>query len=172
MSDAPSSGPQVWRWRRVLAAEKAANERTLAGLRSVPGSEHGSEAFRRACGRMAHNQMARHVWLARIGFIEHRPWEMFPAWSIDQIAADAARLDRDWSGYLDTLDDAGLAAEVDYTSTDGVRWRSTVDEILTHVHNHSTYHRGQIAMLIKQCGGAPQPTDYIALTRRPAGGGV
>lgn len=51
-------------------------------------------------------------------------------------------------------------------STEGVKYESTVLDILTHVVNHSTYHRGQIASLIAATGTKPAVTDYIALTRR------
>jgi len=30
---------------------------------------------------------------------------------------------------------------------------------------HGCYHRGQVAMLIRDGGGTPAPTDYIAFVR-------
>ena len=38
--------------------------------------------------------------------------------------------------------------------------------MILHVHNHSTYHRGQLARLVAECGGTPAITDLISLTRR------
>lgn len=32
--------------------------------------------------------------------------------------------------------------------------------LMQHVANHSTYHRGQIAWMMRQLGGAPQATDF------------
>ncbi len=36
----------------------------------------------------------------------------------------------------------------------------TLGELVQHALNHSTYHRGQVALLIRQLGHAPPATDY------------
>lgn len=33
------------------------------------------------------------------------------------------------------------------------------DKVMQHVANHSTYHRGQVALMIRQLGAAPVTTD-------------
>ena len=46
---------------------------------------------------------------------------------------------------------------------------STMFEMLRHVVNHATYHRGQVADRIRMVGGEPLGTDLIAWYRdRPA----
>jgi uncharacterized damage-inducible protein DinB len=40
--------------------------------------------------------------------------------------------------------------------------------ILQHVVNHSTYHRGQIATMLRQLGTKAIPTDLIAYHRELA----
>ena len=64
------------------------------------------------------------------------------------------------------MDDAKLAMSVRYHSNEGTPWVSTVEEIVTHVLNHSTYHRGQISMLVQAAGGERATTDFIGITRR------
>jgi uncharacterized damage-inducible protein DinB len=32
---------------------------------------------------------------------------------------------------------------------------------VVHVVNHSTYHRGQVATMLRQLGKTPQSTDYL-----------
>lgn len=40
--------------------------------------------------------------------------------------------------------------------------------LMHHLANHSTYHRGQLAMLMRQLGAKPSPTDFHAfLLERP-----
>jgi uncharacterized damage-inducible protein DinB len=34
-------------------------------------------------------------------------------------------------------------------------------EVLVHVANHGTYHRGQVATLLRQLGKVPIATDYL-----------
>jgi uncharacterized damage-inducible protein DinB len=32
--------------------------------------------------------------------------------------------------------------------------------LLQHLANHSTYHRGQVALMMRQLGAEPLPTDF------------
>ncbi len=152
--------------RRMLAFEVEANRRVAASLRSVPGERQAAPEFGRARGIMAHNQMARRIWLSRLGAVARPDWVMFPDWPLERLEAETAELDRLWAGYLETLRESDLARETHYSSTEGVEYSSTIGDILTHVHNHSSYHRGQVAMLVTVCGGERAATDYIGVTRR------
>lgn len=38
--------------------------------------------------------------------------------------------------------------------------KTTVSELLPHVVNHGTYHRGNITAMLRQAGHASAPTDY------------
>ena len=143
--------------------ESWASAKCLQALRAAPDNDHSA----RARGIFAHIQSARHVWLFRLGHIARRPWVMFPEWTIDQCESDAASLDEHWSAYLKTITEADLDGEVHYHSNEGKPFTSLRRDILTHVYNHSTYHRGQIAMLVKLAGGTPPDTDFIINTRRP-----
>lgn len=153
-------------FRSLLDYEREANARILASLRSVPESNLRSESFKRARGIFGHVQNARHLWLSRLGGCRPRAFVMFPDLPIDTLEDDSRVLDGLWGNHLRGLTDSDLSREVGYTSLDGTAYRSTVAEIVTHVFNHSTYHRGQIAMLVSQCGGERAATDYIAITRR------
>ncbi len=59
----------------------------------------------------------------------------------------------------------GLTDEIAYTTGNGKAFVNTVGNILFHVINHSTYHRGQIALLFRQNGVEPLATDYIFYKR-------
>ena len=148
--------------RGLQRYETWASGKTLAAMRTGAG-----EHIARARGIFAHIQMARHEWLARLGYHQRRTWIMFPDWDVDQCQADADRLDNLWTAYLDTLTDADLDAEVRYHSNECKPFTSLRRDILTHVYNHSTYHRGQIAILVKLAGGIPpDATDFIVLSRQ------
>jgi uncharacterized damage-inducible protein DinB len=59
-----------------------------------------------------------------------------------------------------------LAREVEYQTSTGQVFRSTAADILSQIVLHGSYHRGQIALLTRQAGGAPVATDYIVYARR------
>jgi uncharacterized damage-inducible protein DinB len=42
-----------------------------------------------------------------------------------------------------------------------------VEDILTQLFGHSSYHRGQVALLIRDLGGEPAVTDYVFWVREP-----
>jgi uncharacterized damage-inducible protein DinB len=113
---------------------------------------------------LPHNQLSRYVWLARL---EGRPYECpkdwFPAWSLEQARMAEEEQNREWAEYLEALSDQDLPKPIGYTSSEGVPHVRIVDDILTHVFNHSTYHRGQLARLVTECGGQRARTDFIAL---------
>jgi uncharacterized damage-inducible protein DinB len=58
-----------------------------------------------------------------------------------------------------------LEKPVTYRNSAGDQFTSTVEDILTHVAMHVSYHRGQIAAALRAGGDTPSPTDYIAFTR-------
>ena len=146
--------------------EQWASGRTIASLRSAHAASGDRGSFDRARGIFAHIQMARHEWLFRLGHVARRPWVMFPDWTVDDASADAARLDEAWNAYLATLTDPDLDREVRYASNEGKPFVSLRRDILTHVFNHSTYHRGQIALLVKTAGGSPESTDFVLYSRQ------
>ena len=41
-------------------------------------------------------------------------------------------------------------------------------QIVMHVVNHGSYHRGQVTLLMRKAGLIPPPTDLIAFYRNPA----
>ncbi|UPT65543.1 MAG: hypothetical protein M0D57_13455 [Sphingobacteriales bacterium JAD_PAG50586_3] len=66
-------------------------------------------------------------------------------------------------GFIASTDD--YSAVLEYKNSRGDAWNSTYEDILTHIANHGTYHRGQIASRLKEIGVQPPTTDYIAYSR-------
>lgn len=155
--------------RRMLAYEIEANRRVLASMGSVSEERRIAPEFAKARSIMAHNQFARRIWLSRLGSVAKPDWKPFPDWTLDEIQTQMVELDRLWANYLETLREGELSRDTHYSALDGSQFSSSIGEILTHVHNHSTYHRGQIASLITACGGERAATDYIVVTRKPRG---
>lgn len=58
-----------------------------------------------------------------------------------------------------------LNQAISYSNTKGKHYCNSVRDILFHIINHSTYHRGQIASDLRQHGIDPPVTDYIFYKR-------
>jgi uncharacterized damage-inducible protein DinB len=64
------------------------------------------------------------------------------------------------------LDDEDLQRVVEYRLMSGQPGASIFWQMLQHVVNHATYHRGQVTTLLRQLGAEPpMPTDLIAFYR-------
>lgn len=54
-----------------------------------------------------------------------------------------------------------LDTMIHYTTTKGIPMQNTVQDIVFHIVNHGTYHRGQIAADFRSTGLEPLVTDYV-----------
>lgn len=113
---------------------------------------------------ISHIISAQQIWFNRIigekGSLS--PWEVY---TIEECLDRSEEINSRWLNYLEHTSDEGLEKIIQYTNTKGDVFENSVKVILTHVINHSTYHRAQIALLVKEAGGKPAVTDYIVYAR-------
>ncbi len=114
----------------------------------------------RAVRILAHIAATQWLWLARLH--GGPPSVVWPEWSIDECAAQVDALRDAWPAAMPRID---LTASITYTNTLGERWTSRADDVLTHVILHGAYHRGQIAIIVRDAGETPAYTDFIQCTR-------
>jgi len=153
------------RFRTWYAYECDCNAKALKMLQSVPAAARSSPQFARAVGKMAHLVAARHNWLFRLGAAGDHPQGWFPSTTLDELPGAIESIQSRWTAYLARLSDADLAADFTFTGYDGKRRRWPLVDLLTQVFGHAWYHRGQIAMLVKDLGGDAVDTDYIFWNR-------
>jgi uncharacterized damage-inducible protein DinB len=134
-----------------------ADEEVLTALRSAPPHASALELF-------AHVVGAEETWLARLEQRAPRA-PVWPDLSLDEAARLATTVHASLAEWLERADDAALEAEMAYTNSAGQRFTTRALDIVMHVMLHGAYHRGQIALLIRQAGAVPAPTDYVAFVR-------
>ena len=59
------------------------------------------------------------------------------------------------------LEEEHLDRSLVYKNTKGIRGNKTFRELLSHVFNHQTHHRGQVSTLLFQCGVDVGVTDFL-----------
>lgn len=151
----------------MLAYEVWSNARTLQSLRTIPHASMETPEAKRALGLLAHNTLARQVWLWRIHATPYtNPSDWFPVSGFAELEARLADVDAQWTHFLATLPEAELGRELHYNASDGTAYSSTINDVCEHVFNHSTYHRGQIARIVHLLGGTRATTDLIAFSRK------
>jgi len=147
------------RHRRLFSYEDWANTETLASLAAA------SPPPARSVKLLAHIAGASRLWLGRLRRAQ-QPAAVWPDLDLAQCRAALEDLGRLWTAYLRELTPAELEETVSYVNSKGEPWTSRVDDILTHVVLHSSYHRGQIAADTRASGHTPAYTDYIHARRQ------
>jgi uncharacterized damage-inducible protein DinB len=90
----------------------------------------------------------------------------FGVWQLHN-SEDLKNIDREnYLKTLEILEQYEIDQKVTYTNLKGQTFSNSIRDILFHVINHSTYHRGQIASELKQCGIDPIVSDFIFYSRK------
>jgi uncharacterized damage-inducible protein DinB len=68
--------------------------------------------------------------------------------ALEDLSADIRKNDRWYIDYVSALDRKQLSERIDFAFTDGAPGRMSREEMLMHVINHGTGHRGQVSALM------------------------
>ena len=72
--------------------------------------------------------------------------------------------------FVGDLDDTGLERVLEYRLLSGQAAASRIWQVVQHVVNHGTYHRGQLTTMLRQFGAPPPKSmDLIAYYREREG---
>ena len=149
--------------RDLFSYTEWANDAVIAAIRALP-----EEQYATVRDTLAHIIFAEWVWLRRWkGESPTAP----PAWAGQAPAQDALvkhlrEVEAERGALLDSLSDDDLARDVPYRNLAGDPFTNRLGHLMQHVVNHSTYHRGQVVMKIRQLGVQPPSTDLIVWFRK------
>jgi uncharacterized damage-inducible protein DinB len=162
------SREKVEQYRRWFAYERDAHAKVIASLESVPQARRSAPEFRRAVALLAHIAAARRMWLGRLGVVPTAQAALFPEETdLTKVVAQLNAAQASWVEYLEHLSCEDLARTFKYQSLDAGWFRNQVEDIFAQRFGHSSYHHGQIAMLVRAAGGEPAVTDLIYWCREP-----
>lgn len=149
-------------YRRLFEFNQWAKERLLLALDPFIGQESSHEKLMKV---VSHIFMAERLWLGRIRRDDFTP-SFLKAISLLECRALEGELRKGWTDHFEGLNEASFSQKVAYRNLKGEPFENSLSDILTHVINHGSYHRGQVASLLKAAGGGPLETDYIAFARQ------
>lgn len=142
----------------LLNYELWANQRVIQALETVDNPPA------RAVAVMGHILAAQQVWFGRVTkettFVSI--WEDTP---VSWMEETAQRQHRKIVSYVTALAEPDLLQPVDYVSSKGESYQSTLLDILTHMSHHAAYHRGQVVQLIRPMLTEAPVTDFIVWVR-------
>ncbi len=140
----------IEQYRRWFTYEKDSHRKVLASFETVPERGRSSEPFQKAMNIMGHIVAARRLWLHRLDPSIPGVSILFPTRvTRADLLTERDVMERGWSSYLERLDDAEIERILVYQRDEGPWFRCVVADVFTHIHGHSSYHRGQIATLVR-----------------------
>lgn len=118
-------------------------------------------------------ETALHVWSAEYIWLERLKQNPEPLWIQSVFIGLAKEMCNNWQrtsgelvSYIAGLDEAALKTFCSYSDRSGHTHTTPVWQVLQHVFNHSTYHRGQLITMLRQAGATEIPgTDFIGFAR-------
>lgn len=122
--------------------------------------------FKTLHGTLNHLLTADRIWMHRLEGTGDHPDKLNATIHDDLASLRAARVaeDRRIINFVDRLDDAGFEQSCEYKMMNGRPQRQCVREILAHLFNHQTHHRGQAHAALTTLGvSEPAPLDLLIM---------
>jgi uncharacterized damage-inducible protein DinB len=116
---------------------------------------------------LGHLLAANFIWLNRIQDLpksEYKLWGNYDLKTLRQMVEEA---DQRWMRFIEQTENFDRVLK--YHNYVGDYFENNVQQIMIHLVNHGTYHRGQVAMLLRQKGFEPVNTDFITYDRVMSG---
>lgn len=112
---------------------------------------------------MSHVVSALFIWLSRIEGKSPAAYPLWKQYSRTELLKMNEEITQRWIKFVENTDD--FNRELVYNNYLGDPYKNNVEQIMIHLVNHSTYHRGQVALLMRQNGFEPINTDFITYDR-------
>jgi len=149
----------AWASARLVEAASGLTEEELT---------HDHEtADKSVLGTLVHVFAADRHWLGRI---EGNPPEKFIDPEVDMdlevLRSQWPALLTRWDIWLATQTDDSIAEPLVYKDLKGREFRTPLWQIVLHVVNHGTHHRGQVSGFLRKMGHRPPAVDLIHFYRK------
>ncbi len=131
-----------------------ANNKVVESLKSCPEVPH--EALIRFSHILENNWYVYDIIHER----DLSKWDDDRNYTFDECIAEIPKLDAAFTELLQNLSEEQLAGTVIFKNIVGEMVERRVGDLIFHTHDHCTYHRGQIAMIVRQAGGEPAKTWF------------
>ncbi|MGK7391203.1 MAG: DinB family protein [Candidatus Cyclobacteriaceae bacterium M2_1C_046] len=106
------------------------------------------------------------IWLHRIKDMPTSPFPLWEKYKLRELKSMVYESSGNWINYVREEHRGETFEEmIFYKNSEGVKFETTIRHIITHVINHSTYHRAQMAIRLRNFDITPPVTDFIAYSR-------
>lgn len=148
-----------------------ANATLLKPIEAVPPEQQTAAlpgSFPSLYKTVLHLLDAESIWWQRLKLQERieRPSDSFTG-SFVELSVTLQRQDKQWLDWVQATPEHGLLHEFIYRNLKKQRFKQPVYQVLLHLFNHGTYHRGQLVTMLRTAGVEAIPqTDFIVWSRK------
>ncbi len=147
----------VQQLRELFIYNDWANRRIVTALKSSPGEK--------ARKILAHLLVTEKEYYERLYGKDSTGFDFWQNLSLEDCGNLAKENAENYERVLKRFDDEGLGQIAKYKTSEGVAYQNTFRELLTHVLFHSSTHRGNIILKMREENYAPPKIDYIIYLR-------
>ncbi len=155
-----------------LAYSKWASDRSMESVRPLSVEEQTRYMYTSHHGvleTLVHIYQADRIWLSRLvgkpRFTLADPGETF---TLDSLAEAWNKTHTDCQTWTAALLEDDVTATLKYVNIQGHPYELPIWQVILHMVNHATYHRGQITTMLRQLNHNPVVTDLAAYYNRNA----
>jgi uncharacterized damage-inducible protein DinB len=148
---------------------KWADETLLAVLSQAPPeqvSQDRGSSFKSLFDTLAHVYLAELVWLKRVqGQTEVKLADLESPADLTALGQSWPEMHRTWTDWSKSLASEDWSKPLILRNTQGAEFALPYWQLVMHLVNHGSYHRGQVATMLRQAGIKPPGTDLITFYR-------
>lgn len=148
-----------------------ANQLLTTAINNLPQEIHHKEvasSFPSLYRTILHMWDAENIWWQRMKLQEriNRPSDSFTG-TMQEACAELLQQNKEWNAWINSTQERQLDHVFQYQNMKGEQFKQPIYQMLLHMFNHGTYHRGQLVTMLRQLGVEKIPaTDFIVWSRR------
>ena len=114
-----------------------------------------------------HLMEVEYVWWERLKLTEHDTPSGWFTGDFTELSKKLLELSRQWQEWIESANEVNITHVFAYQNSKKEHFKQPVYEMLLHLFNHQTFHRGQIITMLRQLGlDKIPPTDFIVFSRK------
>lgn len=146
-----------------------ANKRLSEAILQLPVEkvkEHLISSFSSIELTLLHLMNVEYIWWQRLKLVENLNIFDENTLTPEELIQKLLHFSSQWKDWIEKSTTAAIEHEFVYRNSKKEQFKQPVFQMLLHLFNHQTYHRGQIVTLLKQLGVQKIPaTDFIEWSR-------
>lgn len=114
-----------------------------------------------------HLMEVENAWWERLKLFEHPAMSGWFTGNFDELSKKWLELSQQWHTWIQNANEVNISHVFAYQNSKKEHFKQPVYEMLLHLFNHQSYHRGQLVTMFRQLRlDKIPPTDFIVFSRK------